>query len=52
MLPRIFPPYPECKEFDLYATMTPAKEVGGDFYDFFMIDDSHLGVVIGDLSGR
>ena len=35
MLPRIFPPFPERSEFDIYATMTPAKEVGGDFYDFF-----------------
>ena len=39
VLPRTFPPFPERKEFDLYASMTPAKEVGGDFYDFFMIDD-------------
>ena len=52
MLPRIFPPYPDRKEFDLYATMTPAKEVGGDLYDFFMIDDDHLSVVIGDVSGK
>ncbi len=52
MLPRIFPPYPEFKEFDLYATMNPAKEVGGDFYDFFMIDKTHLAIVIGDVSGK
>ncbi|WP_408071196.1 PP2C family protein-serine/threonine phosphatase [Butyrivibrio sp. JL13D10] len=52
MLPRIFPPFPERKEFDLYASMTPAKEVGGDFYDFFMIDDNHLAVVIADVSGK
>ena len=40
------------EEFDLYASMDPAKEVGGDFYDFFMIDDDHLGVVIADVSGK
>ena len=52
MLPSIFPPYPDRNEFDLYATMDPAKEVGGDFYDFFMTDDDHLAVVIGDVSGK
>ncbi len=52
MLPRIFPAFPEKKEFDLYATMNPAKEVGGDFYDFFMIDDDHLGIVMADVSGK
>lgn len=52
MLPRIFPPYPDRKEFDLYATMNPAKEVGGDFYDFFMIDDDHLALVMADVSGK
>ena len=52
MLPRIFPPYPDRKEFDLYATMNPAKEVGGDFYDFFMIDDNHLALVMADVSGK
>ena len=52
MLPRIFPAFPERKEFDLYATMTPAKEVGGDFYDFFMIDDDHLALVMADASGK
>ena len=52
MLPRIFPAFPERKEFDLYATMTPAKEVGGDFYDFFLIDDDHLGLVMADVSGK
>ena len=41
MLPRIFPPFPEKKEFDLFASMDPAKEVGGDFYDFFLIDEDH-----------
>ena len=44
--------FPERKEFDLFASMTPAKEVGGDFYDFFMIDDDHLGLVIADVSGK
>jgi len=52
MLPSIFPPFPERDEFDLYATMRPAKEVGGDFYDFFLIDDNHLGIVIADVSGK
>lgn len=52
MLPRIFPPYPEKKEFDLYATMDPAKEVGGDFYDFFLVDDDHLAMVMADVSGK
>ncbi len=52
MLPSIFPPYPDCNEFDIYATMDPAKEVGGDFYDFFLIDDSHLGLVMADVSGK
>lgn len=52
MLPSIFPAFPDRKEFDLYASMEPAKEVGGDFYDFFMIDDDHLGVVIADVSGK
>ena len=52
MLPHMFPPYPERREFDLYATMTPAKEVGGDFYDFFLIDDDHLCLVMADVSGK
>jgi sigma-B regulation protein RsbU (phosphoserine phosphatase) len=52
MLPSIFPAFPNRKEFDLYASMDPAKEVGGDFYDFFMIDDDHLGIVIADVSGK
>ena len=52
MLPSIFPPFPDRKEFDIYATMTPAKEVGGDFYDFFKIDDSHIGIVMADVSGK
>ena len=52
MLPRVFPPYPERQEFDIYAMMDPAKEVGGDFYDFFLIDDDHLALVIADVSGK
>ena len=52
MLPSIFPAFPTRKEFDLYASMTPAKEVGGDFYDFFIIDPDHLGLVIADVSGK
>ena len=52
MLPRIFPAFPERKEFDLYALMNPAKEVGGDFYDFFLIDDDHIGLVMADVSGK
>lgn len=52
MLPNIFPAFPERAEFDIYATMTPAKEVGGDFYDFFLIDDDHLGMVMADVSGK
>lgn len=52
MLPNIYPAFPERSEFDIFATMTPAKEVGGDFYDFFLIDDDHLGLVIADVSGK
>ena len=52
MLPNIFPAFPERREFDIYASMDPAKEVGGDFYDFFMVDDSHLAVVMADVSGK
>mgnify|MGYP000760859620 FL=1 len=52
MLPCIFPAFPNRREFDIYATMTPAKEVGGDFYDFFLVDDDHLAVVIADVSGK
>lgn len=51
-LPSIFPAFPDRKEFDIYASMTPAKEVGGDFYDFFMVDDNHLGMVIADVSDK
>ena len=52
MLPRIFPPFPERRDFDIYASMQPAKEVGGDFYDFFLIDDDHLALVMADVSGK
>ena len=52
MLPTTFPPFPNHKEFDLYASMRPAKEVGGDFYDFFLIDEEHLAMVIADVSGK
>ncbi len=52
LLPHAFPLFPERKEFDIYAMMDPAREVGGDFYDFFMIDDDHLCMVIADVSGK
>jgi phosphoserine phosphatase RsbU/P len=52
MLPCIFPAFPERREFSIFATMTPAKEVGGDFYDFFMVDKRHLAVVVADVSGK
>ncbi len=52
MLPVSFPAFPSRDEFDIYATMAPAKEVGGDFYDFFMVDDRHVGIVMADVSGK
>lgn len=52
MMPRKFPAFPNRHDFDLYASMTPAKAVGGDFYDYFLIDDDHLGMVIADVSGK
>jgi len=52
MLPTIFPAFPDRKEFDIYASMTPAKQVGGDFYDFFLIDEDHLGMVMADVSDK
>lgn len=52
MLPCIFPAFPDSDEFDIYASMSPAKEVGGDFYDFFMVDEEHLAVVVADVSGK
>ena len=51
-VPNDFPAFPDRDDFDIYATMTPAKEVGGDFYNFFLVDDDHLAVVIGDVSGK
>ena len=52
MLPNIFPAFPDNDLIDIYATMNPAKEVGGDFYDFFFIDDKHLAIVVADVSGK
>src|SRR5262245_47368001 len=52
MVPKIFPPFPDRSEFDIFATLAPAKEVGGDFYDFFFIDDDHLCFTVGDVSGK
>ena len=52
MLPCIFPAFPDHDEFDIYATMNPAKEVGGDFYDFFMVDETHVAIVMADVSGK
>lgn len=52
MLPNVFPPFPDKTEFEIYASMHPAKEVGGDFYDFFLIDENNLAVVIADVSGK
>ena len=52
VLPNTFPPFPDRREFGIYATMTPAKEVGGDFYDFFLVDEDHLAMVMADVSGK
>ena len=51
-LPAVFPPFPDRHEFDIYAVMDPAKEVGGDFYNFFFIDNDHLALVMADVSGK
>ncbi len=51
-LPNSFPPYPDRREFDIFALMQPAKEVGGDFYDFFFVDNDHLAMVMADVSGK
>lgn len=51
-LPDVFPPFPDRHEFDIYASMDPAKEVGGDFYNFFLIDDDHLALIMADVSGK
>jgi phosphoserine phosphatase RsbU/P len=52
MVPKIFPPFPDRSEFDIFATLVPAKEVGGDLYDFFFIDDDHLCFAVADVSGK
>ena len=52
MLPHDFPPFPDRKEIDLYASMDPAREVGGDFYDYFLADEDHLCLVMADVSGK
>ena len=52
MLPCIFPAFPDRSEFDIHATMIPAKEVGGDFYDFFLVNENQLAVVVADVSGK
>ena len=52
MLPDKFPAFPDRKEFNIFASMDPAKAVGGDFYDFFIIDDDHFAMVIADVSGK
>lgn len=52
MLPSIFPPFPDREEIDIFASMLPAKEVGGDFYDFFMVGRDRVAVIIADVSGK
>lgn len=52
MLPHVFPPFPEHQEFELYASMNPAREIGGDYFDFMMIDDDHLVLLIADVSDK
>ena len=52
MIPNLYPAFPERKEFDIYARMEPAKELGGDFYDYYMIDRDHLALIIADVSGK
>ena len=53
ILPRVFPPFPDlAPKIDIAASMTPAKDVGGDFYDLFRIDDNRVGFVIADVSGK
>ena len=52
MLPRIFPPFPERRDLNIYATMNPAREVGGDFYDFFLVDEPPLAIAVADVSGK
>jgi len=52
LVPNVFPPFPNCPNLDIYAILQPAKEVGGDIYDFFFIDEERLCFVIGDVSGK
>src|SRR4029453_13032322 len=52
LLPKIFPAFPDRSEFDIHAMVRPAREVGGDFYDFFLVDEERLCVAIGDVSGK
>ena len=52
MLPSVFPAFPDRQDFDLYASMHPAKEVGGDFYDYFLLDYDHLAFIAADVSGK
>lgn len=52
IIPKIFPPFPDREEIDLYAILDPARDVGGDLYDFFFIDDDHICFAIGDVSGK
>jgi len=52
ILPRTFPPFPDRGDFTIYATTIPATEMGGDFYDFFLLDQNHLGLVMADVSGK
>lgn len=52
IVPKIFPPFPDVPEIDIHASIETAKEVGGDLYDFFFVDDDHLFFVIGDVSGK
>ena len=51
-LPSVFPPYPNRKDFSIFASMDAAKEVGGDFYDFYLLDETHLAFVMADVSGK
>ena len=52
MLPTVFPPFPNIALFDIYATLEPAREVGGDLYNFFFVDDDHLCFAVGDVAGK
>ncbi len=52
ILPKQFPPFPDIREFEIYGSMTAAKMVGGDFFDFFLIDNDRIGFVVGDVSGK